>query len=98
MEKTWKITNLSQLPVKFACRVSNTITKGVMLKPGEFCIAQEQMTKTIDAQSRRKIITIDKEYDNSITNFPLGEPLNAESAGNIVAEAALNAKKYINQN
>jgi hypothetical protein len=98
MEKTWKITNISNQTVKFACKVGNTQSKGVQLNPSEFCVVLPQITKTMDAQSRRKLITVDKEFDNSHTNFPIGDPLNVEMATKLIEEASLNANKYIKQN
>lgn len=62
----WKITNTSKTTVKFAAAKSNTVTIGILLKPGEFCICDSKMTTSIDAQERRKFIEIDKSYDNAL--------------------------------
>ena len=62
----WKIKNLSNDTVKIAASKSNTVTIGLILKPGEFCICEPRMTTSIDAQERRKLISIDKSYDNTL--------------------------------
>lgn len=62
----WKITNTSKNPVKIAAAKSNTVTVGVILKPNEFCICDSRMTASIDAQERRKFISIDRSYDNDL--------------------------------
>ena len=62
----WKIKNISTAPVKLAAAKSNTVTIGVILKPGEFTICDSRMTASIDAQSRRKLISIDKNFDNDL--------------------------------
>ena len=60
----WKIKNISTAPVKFAAAKSNEVTIGLILKPGEFCICDSRMTASIDAQSRRSFIQIEKNYSN----------------------------------
>ena len=62
----WKIKNLSTAPVKIAAAKSNTVTVGVIIKPGEFCVCDSRMTSSIDAQERRKFIEVDRSYDNSL--------------------------------
>lgn len=62
----WKITNVSKIQVKVAAAKSNTVTVGVILQPGEFCICDSRMTASIDAQERRSFIKIDRSYDNSL--------------------------------
>jgi hypothetical protein len=62
----WKITNVSKNPVKLAAAKSNMITIGVILKPGEFCIADSRMTASIDAQERRNFISVDRTYTNDL--------------------------------
>lgn len=74
----WKIKNANSNPVKIAVAKSNTVTVGIFLKPGEFCICESRMTASIDAQERRKFIEVDRSFDNSL-KLKLGEVYN-ESA------------------
>lgn len=62
----WKIKNISKVPVKMAVAQSNTVTKGVILKPGEFCICDSRITASIDAQERRNFIEIDRNFQNDL--------------------------------
>lgn len=62
----WKITNISKEQVKVAAAKSNTVTVGVILKTGEFCICDSRMTASIDAQERRNFISIDRSYNNDL--------------------------------
>ena len=62
----WKIKNVSNGPVKIAGAKSNTVTVGIILKPGEFCVCDSRMTSSIDAQERRKFIAIDRAYTNDL--------------------------------
>jgi hypothetical protein len=62
----WKIKNISNAPVKMAVAKSNTITIGIILKPGEFCVSDSRMTSSIDAQERRKFIEVDRGFDNEL--------------------------------
>lgn len=62
----WKVKNISKAPVKFAAAKSNTVTIGLILKPGEFCICDSRMTASIDAQERRNFISVDRAYNNDL--------------------------------
>lgn len=71
----WKIKNTSTAPVKLAAAKSNTVTIGIILKPGEFCVCDSRMTASIDAQERRKFIEVDRNYNNDL-KFQLCECYN----------------------
>lgn len=62
----WKIKNTSTQTVKVAVAKSNQVTIGLILKPGEFCISDSRMTSSIDAQERRKLIEVDKNFKNDL--------------------------------
>ena len=64
----WKITNTSNPAqnVKIAVAKTNTVTIGVILKPNQFCVTDSRMTSSIDAQSRRKFISVDENYTNDL--------------------------------
>lgn len=62
----WKIKNISKVNVKIAVAESNTVTIGLILKPGEFCITDSRKTTSIDAQERRNFIEIDRNYENPL--------------------------------
>jgi hypothetical protein len=85
----WKIKNTNSNPVKIAVAKSNTVTVGIFLKPGEFCVCDSRMTASIDAQERRKFIEVDRSFDNNL-KLKLGEVYN-ESA---LIKAAEETDKY----
>ena len=71
--KNWKITNTSIKQIKLAVAVSSHGAPGVILQPGQFCLSTQQMTAPIDAQMRRGLIEIDKEFDNSELKLELAK-------------------------
>jgi len=79
----WKITNTSKTTVKFAAAKSNTVTIGILLKPGEFCICDSRLTTSIDAQERRKFIAVDRNYDNTL-KLSLCENYNVDALNNAI--------------
>lgn len=85
----WKIKNISTAPVKIAAAKSNTVTVGVILAPGEFCICDSRMTASIDAQERRKFISIEKNETNDL-KLQLCENYNDSS----LVKAAKDAEDY----
>jgi len=62
----WKIKNITKSPVKLAVAKSNTVTIGLILKPGEFCVCDSRKTASIDAQERRSFIEVDRNYSNDL--------------------------------
>lgn len=90
--KTWKITNTSKQPIKISMKTSSSTSKGLILQPEEFCIALPQLTAPIDAQKRKKFITIDENYEN--TKLELGVAFKKEVLTEM-EEAERNAVEYI---
>ena len=72
MENIWKVKNTTEINIKIAVASKNTTTKGVILKPGQFCLCEGRMTSSMDAQERRKFILVDREFNNS-ENLNLAE-------------------------
>lgn len=68
----WKIKNISNGQVKIAIAKSNLVTIGLILSPGEFCVADSRKTASIDAQERRNFIKIDRNFENEL-KLQLGE-------------------------
>lgn len=62
----WKIKNTSKQAVKVAVAKSNQVTIGLILKPGEFCISDSRMTSSIDAQERRNLIQVERDFKNDL--------------------------------
>jgi hypothetical protein len=64
----WKVTNIAKVAqdIKIAAAKSNTVTVGVILKPGQFCLVSDQITSSMDAQRRRNFISIEKDVDNDL--------------------------------
>ena len=72
--KIWKVehTNKSTEGVKIAIAISSNESIGIILKPGEFVLAQEQPTASLDSQTRRGFVKVEP-FDNSILMLNLGE-------------------------
>lgn len=64
MSKYWKITNNRGENTKVAIATSSNGSIGLILKPNQFCICKPQMTKMLDAQSKRGFVSIDPDYSN----------------------------------
>ena len=64
----WKVTNIAKVAqdIKIAAAKSNTVTVGVILKPGQFCLVSDQITSSMDAQRRRNFISIEKDVENDL--------------------------------
>jgi hypothetical protein len=64
----WKVTNIAKVAqdIKIAAAKSNTVTVGVILKPGQFCIVSDHITSSMDAQRRRNFISIEENVDNNL--------------------------------
>lgn len=69
----WKIKNISKVRVPVAVAAGSAASKGVILEPGQFCLGEGRITSSLDAQSRRKFIEIEKAFDNSILELKIGE-------------------------
>lgn len=69
----WKISNLSGRPAKIIISLAPNQSKGMILNPGEFCICRNTQTPVMDAQVRRKLIQVEKNFDNSIYNLEIGK-------------------------
>jgi len=100
----WKITNLSTQNAKLIVSTASNQSKGLILRPGEFCLSNPKQTPVMDAQIRRKLITVDKGFDNSKYNFKVAEAYNLDILNNLIQEeesdkmkeARINAENYIN--
>lgn len=64
MTKYWKISNAQSVDTKVAVATASNGSIGIILKPNQFCISIDQMTKMIDAQEKRGFISVDKDYAN----------------------------------
>jgi len=105
--ETWKISNKSNQEVKVACKTSSMSSKGIILKPGEFCISEPQLTASMDSQERRNFLGIDRKFDNSklkleyvmaYTESQLAQLIKESSENKSDFEkAAESAEKYINK-
>jgi hypothetical protein len=98
----WKITNVSNQDIKVACKTNSMASKGIILKPNEFCISEPQITASLDAQERRRFLEVDREFDNSKFNFEFVKSYSTKELEknneDSFEEAAKNAEKYINNN
>lgn len=99
----WKITNLSNQNAKLIVGLNSSQSKGLVLKPGEFCLSTSKQTPVMDAQVRRKLISVEKTFDNSVYNLKIGEVYSLDFLNNLIKEeedkmkqAKINAENYIN--
>jgi hypothetical protein len=101
----WKITNLSNQNAKLIVSTAPNHSKGLILRPGEFCLSNPKQTPVMDAQIRRNLITVDKDFDNSNYLFKIGEAYSLETLNKLVQEqedkmrqAKIDAENYMNNN
>lgn len=99
----WKISNLSRQNAKVIVSTAPNQSKGLLLRPGEFCLSRDKQTPVMDAQMRRNLITVEKDFDNSKFNFNIGEVYNIDQLNKLIQEeedkmkeAKTNAENYIN--
>jgi hypothetical protein len=79
-------------------------SKGLILKPGEFCLSTSKQTPVMDAQVRRKLITVEKNFDNSAFDLKVGEVYSVDFLNKLLKEeeedkmkqARINAENYMN--
>lgn len=64
MNKFWKISNTQDVDTKVAVATASNGSVGLILKPNQFCVSIDQMTKMVDAQEKRKFISVDKDFSN----------------------------------
>ena len=72
---TWKIKNITENPVKLSIALGGTSNPGIILKPGEMVLSTAKLTAPLDAQERRHVIEVDRTFDNSKLNLPLGKAM-----------------------
>jgi len=70
--ETWKIKNISESPVKISISLGGANNPGVILNPGEIVLSQARLTAPLDAQERRGVVEIDRDFNNEELNLPLG--------------------------
>ena len=75
MNNTWKITNTSEADVKIAVALGGANNPGIILKPGEMVLSIDRLTAPLDAQERRSKVSVDRDFDNSELNLPLGQAM-----------------------
>jgi len=72
---TWKIKNISSSPVKISIALGGAMNPGIILKPGEIVLSSDRLTAPLDAQERRKVVEVDRTFDNSELKLPLGQAM-----------------------
>tara|TARA_R110002153_G_C13252011_1_gene491673 strand:- start:417 stop:785 length:369 start_codon:yes stop_codon:yes gene_type:complete len=87
--KVWKITNTSKESVKIACKTASMHSKGIILQPGEFCLSEAQLTASMDAQERRRFISVDREFDNSELKLEFVENYTQKKLDNLILESKI---------
>ena len=92
MKKTWKVKNVSNKQVKITVAISSCGAPGVILQPGEFCIGLVQKTSPMDAQLKRKLITIE-EFDNSNYKLTMAKAYNETALDKAVKKTEIFTNK-----
>lgn len=72
MTKLWKIKNTHTGIVKIAISTSSNGSMGVQLSPNESIVCLPRQTPSMDAQTRRKFISVDKNFDNTAFGLKMG--------------------------
>jgi hypothetical protein len=96
IDSVWKISNNSEQPIKVAVSLSSIGSIGLILQKDEFCLAKEQMTRSIDSQEKRGFIVVDRSYKN-IHHLDMGKIYHQ----NVLSEIELSNRKvedYKNSN
>jgi len=75
MNNTWKIKNISENPVKISIALGGSNNPGMILNPGEMVLSINRLTAPLDAQERRGQVEIDRDFDNTELNLPLGKAM-----------------------
>lgn len=96
--KYWKLTNVSTAPVKVVVSTSSSASVGIKLQPNQFVVCNPRQTPSMDAQLRRKFLTVDKEFDNDVYGFKIGVGFdNTELESKKLAIAEAKAMEYKNK-
>jgi len=72
MNNTWKITNTTDRPIKLSIALGGANNPGVILNPGEMVLSTNKLTGPLDKQERSRFVKIDKSFNNTELNLPLG--------------------------
>jgi hypothetical protein len=72
---TWKIKNISNEQVKVSVALGGANNPGLILNPGEMVLSIDRLTAPLDAQERRNKVEVDRSFDNSKLNLPLGQAM-----------------------
>lgn len=73
--KTWKIKNISNIPIKISVAIKSNVSPGLILQKGQFCLSIAQMTAPLDKQVKSGFISIDKDFNNE-QKLELGKAYN----------------------
>lgn len=73
--KTWKIKNITENPVKLSIALGGPNNPGIILESGQIVLSIDRLTAPLDAQERRGVVEIDRDFDNSVLNLPLGKTM-----------------------
>lgn len=98
----WKISNLSNRSAKLIVSLSQNQSKGLLLQPGEFCVARNTQTPVMDAQIRRNLVEVDKSFDNEKYKLEVGKVYSITYLNQLVEEendrmkqAKIDAENYV---
>jgi len=72
---TWKIKNITENPVKLSIALGGANNPGIILQPGEIVLSINKLTAPLDAQERRGVVEVDRDFDNETLNLPLGSAM-----------------------
>lgn len=96
--KLWKISNASKEAVKVVVSTSSSTSIGVRLQPEQFVLCAPKQTPTMDAQVRRRFITVDRNFDNQDFDFKSGQVYdNADYEAKKLVIAEAKALEYVNK-
>jgi len=91
----WKINNISKHTVKFVVTISSQNSIGVQVEPGQFVLSVIK-TPHIDAQWRRKLVSIENNFDNSVYQLEIGKPYDESVLEDLkMQQAKKNAGEYM---
>ena len=73
--ETWKIKNITEHKVKISIALGGANNPGIILEPGQIVLSIGKMTGPLDKQFRSGLVEIEKNFDNSKLELPLGQPM-----------------------
>lgn len=92
--KPWKVKSIITQPIKVVVSTAATRSVGLLLRENEFVLSMSK-TPFMDAQNRRRYVSLENDFDNEFFGLELGKVYNESVLEEIkVKKAEEDAKDY----